>query len=128
MKVTAFELTGARLDYWVARADGLIDKIDGIYMMNLQGGGFGPVWIQSEKPYSPSSNGSDGVPIIEREGIGTAKYHEAIDGPMDATGLQWAAMSVDDTVFARGATMLEAAMRVFVASKLGETFDDGVAA
>lgn len=124
MKVTAFELTGAQLDYWVAVAMGTPKgeiEIHQNQCVILEGDS------DVEYSFEPSSNGSDGVPIIEREGIGTAKYHEAIDGPIDDIGLQWAAMSVDDTVFARGTTMLEAAMRVFVASKLGETFDDGEA-
>jgi hypothetical protein len=61
--------------------------------------------------YSPSTNWAQGGPIIEREGI-TLTHQQT----------QWAAQT-DDDVFAYGPTPLIAAMRCYVASKLGDEVD-----
>lgn len=110
MKHKTSELEGALLDAAVAKAEGWEWRI-----------------IESEKPFvwlidgpdinprfefRPSTDWSDGGPIIERERI---KIEHAIDY-WDA-----AIMSKTSTFYHQtGSTPLIAAMRAYVASKLGE--------
>tara|TARA_R110000868_G_scaffold112176_3_gene302283 strand:- start:3114 stop:3461 length:348 start_codon:yes stop_codon:yes gene_type:complete len=68
---------------------------------------------------SPSTNWSHGGPIIEREEISVAKVGRSLDDAMAPHPDCWC--SHIDGVYARyGPTPLIAAMRCFVASKLGE--------
>lgn len=96
MKVKTSELTGAALDWAVAKCEGNTGNftIDG---------------------YSPSTDWSQGGPIIEREGIATKP---------DGFG-SWAAIieGGDKDDIGGGPTPLIAAMRCYVASKLGEECD-----
>ena len=95
MKVS--ELTGAALDYAVGKAEGLSHFLHG------------------RVPYS--SDWSQSGPIIERERI-------AIDG--NAIVGQWMAtiyIHNEEPWEMRGPTPLIAAMRCYVASKLGDTVD-----
>lgn len=120
MKVS--ELTGAKLDYWVAKADGLNLKIE-------QCGpapSFEERWrminaaphAPLETKYSPSSNWLDGGPIIERERIATKPSGD----------VEWIAkiykMAGDPLLYAFGETPLIAAMRAYVVSKFGEEVED----
>lgn len=84
MKIKTSELTGAALDWAVAKCEG-IRKPDLV-------GGFDGIGNYSE-PWEPSTNWSQGGPIIERE----AAQYECF-----------------------GPTPLIAAMRCYVASKLGD--------
>ena len=89
------ELTGAALDWAVAKCEGVLMR-----------------WERSthdEAPleYSPSTDWAQGGAIIEREGL-TITHQQN----------QWAAQT-DDDLFAFGPTPLIAAMRCYVASKLG---------
>ena len=95
MKVKTSELTGAALDWAVAAA-----RIDGAFEYYAT-----PGW-------SPSSNWAHGGPIIEHERIGL--WCDGGDG--------WAA---EDYIHAPvyGPTPLIAAMRCYVASKLGDEVD-----
>lgn len=70
----------------------------------------GKLCFQS-RHWSPSTDWSQGGPIIEREGIGTCITY--------ASGDLWQACK-DDLEF-YGPTLLVAAMRCYVASKLGDT-------
>jgi len=74
---------------------------------------------QVPSEFSPSSRWEYGGPIIEREGLVVAKFWEPIDGPI-TPGLEWASMTLDDKHRMDGPTPLIAAMRAFVASKLGD--------
>lgn len=99
MKVKTSELIGAALDWAVDKAEDRIRPDGGYYC-----GHHGRVsrW---------STDWSQGGPIIEREGITlTHQTHK------------WAAQT-DDDIFAWGATPLIAAMRCYVASKLGDEVD-----
>jgi len=94
------ELTGAALDWAVAKANGNTGHflIDG---------------------YSPSTNWAQGGPIIEREGINLDNY---------AKNPNWSAWTPaperdSGEAQAYGPTPLIAAMRCYVASKLGDTID-----
>ena len=86
------ELTGAALDWAVAKCEGVIngDALDTGFI--LEGG------------YVPSTDWAQGGPIIEREGI-------AVFG-------DWQATLGEETY--NGPTPLIAAMRCYVASKLGD--------
>jgi hypothetical protein len=111
------ELTGAALDWAVAKClDGKVSITDerGGWLVVFQprtrgatGGGspFPPMF------FNPSTDPSQAYPIIEREKIATDP--DADDG-------QWAASTRDAPCYWVGPTPLIAAMRCYVASKLGD--------
>jgi hypothetical protein len=106
------ELTGAALDWAVAKCES--------YPVSMSKTGYlifcdpliqcGPRGTQ----YSPSTNWAQGGPIIEREGIWLT-HHKAVK--------MHGAHKGDDVWFQKGSTPLIAAMRCYVASKLGDTVD-----
>jgi hypothetical protein len=94
------ELTGAALDWAVAKCEGAINGDDLDIGFILEGG------------YSPSTDWAQGGPLIEREGMTIA---------LDAFG--WEARHYDGETepwTMTGDTPLIAAMRCYVASKLGD--------
>ena len=99
MKVKTSELSGAALDWAVARCEG-IKLNEGNTLSN------------DCDAYAPSTDWSQGGPIIEREGI-DLQYQ---GGETDV----WAAdiFNADSMIY--GNTPLVAAMRCYVASKLGD--------
>jgi hypothetical protein len=112
------ELTGALLDYWVARAEG--HKVDATFTSGLNENL--AVFIYDElTDWTPSTNWAQGGPIVEREKIGTvlAKFggywYAAVPRPGTALG----------STSATGPTPLQAAMRAYVASKFGDEVPDG---
>jgi hypothetical protein len=100
------ELTGAALDWAVA----LIEK-PGIVGVRPDG----KLGAAGNLAFSPSTNWAQGGPIIDREHISTAYVYWG----------EWAAW--DDKTMPppkyRGPTPLIAAMRCYVASKLGDDVD-----
>lgn len=122
MKIKTSELTGAALDWAVAKClDGKVSITDerGEWLVILHpttrgatGGGnpFPPVF------FSPSTDWSQGGPIIERENISVLE-----------AGKFWGARPLQDGVTptrdSYGPTPLIAAMRCYCASKLGDTVD-----
>jgi hypothetical protein len=102
------ELTGAALDWAVAKCE----ENDGI-------------WHETDKdpmPFTSSTNWSQGGPIIEREKL------ELHRGPWgQAKEWQWFSVKKDlgnNTLAVKhGPTPLVAAMRCFVASRLGDDVD-----
>lgn len=67
------ELTGALLDYWVARAEGSTDTC-------IQQWHTGPMCLSSHDafepvPYRPSTAWSDGGPLIEKHGLFIDRLH-----------------------------------------------------
>jgi hypothetical protein len=100
------ELHGPALDWAVAKCEGVytpsVDTdIDGTKRINY--GGMYPEW---------STDWAQGGPIIEREGIGVFKY---------SSGPEWnARTTVYPPKYVKGPTPLIAAMRCYVASKLGD--------
>lgn len=99
------ELTGTALDWAVCEASGFFRG----YTQFRSGRGFLKVYgVAASKHLHPSTEWASGGQIIEREGL--TLTHQAS---------QWAAQT-DDDVFAYGPTPLIAAMRCFVASKLGD--------
>ncbi len=93
MKIKTSELTGAALDWAVAMAE------------NWAGADF------EIKPYS--TDWAQGGPIIEREKIRLMHTEELGDSP-------WSAIVQSQHCAEFGPTPLIAAMRCYVASKLGE--------
>jgi hypothetical protein len=91
------ELTGAALDWAVAKCE------EGIWDKPIAHGFI----------YRPSSAWSQGGPIIEREGI-------TVSDGSPVTGLEWMACDRGSTHIQHGPTYLIAAMRCYVASKLGD--------
>jgi hypothetical protein len=111
MKVS--ELSGALLDYWVARANGWTRKAGA--WVDSQG-------VEQYAPavcYDPSHAWELAGPIIERESIDLVAW----DAQMD---MAWCgARKVGDrTIKTFGPTPRIAAMRSFVASKFGDTVPD----
>jgi hypothetical protein len=71
--------------------------------------------------FKPSTDWAQGGPIIERERISIEHMAGAGDGGTDV----WVATRIENPAFSeeQGATPLIAAMRCFVASKLGDEVD-----
>ena len=93
MKVKTSELQGAALDWAVAECEQFV-----------------------EDEFEPSENWADGGPIIEREQLnlsclGNNKWEV------------WPNYGMNDTTYCKGPTPLIAAMRCYVASKLGDEVD-----
>lgn len=115
------ELTGCALDWAVAQCEGLV----------REGYSFNPA--NRHYTFRPSSDWSQGGPIIERELIDIAtKWHNDV-GVMSPTwqekgyaapsGYHWQATTISDddcAYWIEGPTPLIAAMRCYVASKLGD--------
>lgn len=102
MKVS--ELQGAALDWAVAKCEGNLPE----------GYGFDPA------RHNYSNNWSKGGPIIEREKIGLWWAELTVLDDGEELGKHWYAESVDGAYVRVGPTPLIAAMRCYVASKLGE--------
>jgi hypothetical protein len=104
------ELTGAALDWSVAKCEGL-NAFDGLGVAYIPD----PRQPHFNMAFEPSTNWSQGGPIIEREGI-------CVDLLLNG---QWIAASrkVEGATMYCGPTPLIAAMRCYVASKLGDEVD-----
>lgn len=73
--------------------------------------------------FAPSTNWADGGPIIDRERMNFATVGT---GPRDAAGhLPIIAICLNSRIAAEGPTHLIAAMRAFVADRLGESVELG---
>ena len=115
MKHKTAELTGALLDAAVALGLEPRDYQFGGSCWYAPGGGRGLI------PFEPSTDWSVGGPIMEREGISPERHKpDSMDAadPLVSDG-RW--MWVTETHC--GPTMLIAAMRAFVASKLGDEIE-----
>lgn len=123
MKIKTAELIGKPLDWAVAKCEGEVTELcfDGFtwgFKLNGQLKVMAKGWAQS-MVYLPSTDWSQGGPIIEREEIGIRR-----NAPC-SKGREWEA---SPSITAKGAggrwgygpTPLIAAMRCYVASKLGE--------
>jgi hypothetical protein len=107
------ELTGAQLDYWVAKAESVP-----VYPDSLEG----EMW-HGNREYRPSRDWSVAGPIIERERIKIWPQH---DGTWAAQTPQLQVQSKQDVPWwiGFGITPMIAAMRAFVASKFGDEVPD----
>ena len=108
MKIKVSEATNNQLDYLAAKVlnlpieDGVVHT--GEFYWDEEG-------LQWEVEWSPTTNGAQGVPIIERELLCINP-----DSPRN----QWMAITNSAELMQFGPTPLVAAMRCFVTSKLGE--------
>ena len=111
MKIKTSELTGAALDWAVAKCEGYSQEcLDDIALTGQQyeSGFYSTDWAQ-------------GGPIIEREEISVSREFAS-------SRIEWAAWTPapirdESEAFGYGPTPLVAAMRCYVASKLGDTVD-----
>lgn len=94
MKIKTSDLTGAALDWAVAKCEGVDDEAAALF--------------HDEGYYNYSTNWSQGGPIIEREGCCLYLYGDS----------EWVSHLCNKEY--RGPTPLIAAMRCYVASKLGD--------
>jgi hypothetical protein len=121
VKIKISELTGAALDWAVAKCEGVP-----LVLAPFRGARNFVILGQNTKPttatYEPSTHWAQGGPIIEREALGIQCV------PAGTSKGWWA---IKDSTFhdrswpdeMRGDTPLVAAMRCYVASKLGATVD-----
>jgi hypothetical protein len=105
------ELTGAALDWAVAKAEG-IELSNGCYNRLLIDGRMS-AGQKMLTPYNPSADWAQGGPIIERD---IAKVERFSDALWEATAYTKDAQDIVQS----GPTPLIAAMRCYVASKLGD--------
>lgn len=111
MKVA--NLSGAALDWAVAKCEGIYFTVQGNGELKAVYREYYPhLW----ENYSPTTDWSQGGPIIEREGISILPLEDG--GWTAATGELYVE---DDNP--RNPTPLIAAMRCYVASKLGDDVD-----
>lgn len=106
MKIKTSELTGAALDWAVAVCQNIECDDENR-----------PIWFgdgETRIDYTPTTNWAQGGPIIEREGLGVVPS-------ADDASVWVASIFEPDWKFNRtGPTPLIAAMRCYVASKLGD--------
>jgi len=105
----AAQLSGTQLDYWAAKAAGIPVFHQGDELFYHPGHNLPP------RKWNPSRYWSQGGPIIEEQ---------KVDLNWDTEGtLEWSA-SIEPDVLAHGPTVLEAAMRAYVISSLGQDLPD----
>lgn len=109
------ELSGAALDWAVAKCEGYIatfkpDEV--VYVHPLSG-----EWHHNGN-WSPSTKWVQGGPIIEREKIALCP-----DSNYELRGGRWSAVDWGGNLVEFGSAPLIAAMRCYVASKLGDEVD-----
>jgi len=119
------ELTRAALVWAVAKCEGWEA---GKYMMSPDirkdaSGRVIGIMVPSDRAYmwwKPSTDWAQGGPIIEREGMGVWMYQWNEQGEPE---VGWYAEDKDGDHVQKGTTPLIAAMRCYVASKLGDEVD-----
>jgi hypothetical protein len=115
MNIKTSELTGAALDWAVAKCEGLLafgwEDDMGLLKITLSTG--------ETEYFIPNMKWEQGGPLIEREGIALRAYDHNVQ--------KWSAEPSINTVqtqlsaFRTGPTPLIAAMRCYVASRLGDS-------
>jgi hypothetical protein len=125
MKVKTNELSGAQLDWAVAKCEGVAvayDRMNGWWETS------DPRYAEPNDPevFSPSTDWAQGGLIIEREKLGVWWATHYVDADGVEYGNHWYCETgctddnYDSQHVAEGATPLVAAMRCYVASKLGD--------
>lgn len=102
MKRKTSELTGAALDWAVAKCENPAAPTEDLIYH-----------VKCDKPLAYSTDWAQGGPIIDHEGIGFYRANMS----------KWWAHPYGGEYNAEGPTALIAAMRCYVASKLGEEVD-----
>jgi hypothetical protein len=119
------ELTGAALDWAVAQCEGYRGVESLTKPDPLDDGALEHRWLRE---YSPSTNWAHGGPLIEREGISVMlSFRDSYAEGADAKPSGWCARKYQYGVLneplSHGPAPLIAAMRCYVASKLGDEVD-----
>lgn len=123
MQVKTSELIDCALDWAVAKALGHIPRIQRDFV-TLSPIVRGTDWDHAEE-YSPSTNWSQGGPIVERE-IGNLWKHNKLDPNEPDVWTAAAYLKAPDGTmlyYEDGPTPLIAAMRCYCRSKLGDVVD-----
>lgn len=107
LKVKTSELEGAALDWAVAKCDNKLDKI--VYWKKCRA----YYYPGAATKYSPSTKWAQGGPLIEREKITLVPMPQGT----------WSANKVGLAVLFHQRSPLIAAMRVYVASVLGDEIE-----
>lgn len=127
MKLATHLLIGAPLDWAVAAALNSVHKEDRVIKV-CRNDATSPAWIERENslgsaPYfhrfSPSTDGSQGIIIIEQEKIEIRWFPPECN----RLGYWWTQNILTDTYGYTGPTPLIAAMRCFVGSELGNEIE-----
>ena len=123
MRIKTADLTGPTLVWAVATCEGyeclFEDEVSGPWLVPQEG------FLHDEKSlsqYSPPTNWSQGGPIIEREGI-SLLYLYVTDDPFRWAATQKPTIKKVKPESVYGPTPLIAAMRCYVASRLGDEVD-----
>ena len=106
MKVRVAEASGCVLDYMVAKCEGINT------VRNHPGWAYIPKGKRSYYKWTPTTNWKQGGPIIEREGLSCE--------PFKGKKNNWRCFELTVGHVYAGPTPLIAAMRCYVASKLGD--------
>ena len=117
MKIKTSELTGAALNWAVAKCEGKVAQdVYGTPELMESGLHLHYCDVLLSHPYSPSTDWAQGGALIQREGIGIRQYGDFLESRWQAD--KWAFKFVDP--MATGPTPLIAAMRCLCHSKLGD--------
>lgn len=126
--IKTINATGAALDWLVWKCAGGIDA----YPKTGSGPAFLKLWRGTSAKYvHPSTDWAQGGPIIEREGINLSVDYQDDALSNDMVQIGWKGNLWNNSVpgtsgflqWAYGPTPLIAAMRCFVASRLGDTVE-----
>lgn len=120
MRIKTNELTGAALGWAVAKAEGILKHITFDHDLTY------PLIVSKVEIYGPHFIWHQGGEIIEREGIGMFCNRTATVGKRfkPPAGADWRAFPYNKhREHHYGPTPLIAAMRCYVASKLGDEVD-----
>ena len=122
MKIKTSELTGAALDWFVAKCEGKVEQ--GVYgTPELLESGLHLHYcdVLLSHPYSPSTDWAEGGPIIERELMQAFSYEKySPDEPWFVEKNHFGRHHKAGRSYARGSTILIAAMRCLCSAKLGD--------
>lgn len=128
MKIKTIEMTGAALDWAVAKAEGM--DIDGpsVIICKVYRDDEGLEWVVQ---WEPTTNWAQGGPIIERENISVNRYtHSEVteSGQEIYRKDGWTAFTTATAYWmtpkrAYGPTPLIAAMRCYVMSRFGDEIE-----
>lgn len=123
MKTKTATLTGAQLDWATGVAEGYELSLYGVApSIRAREPGLGV-----RAPFKPSKYYNQGSVIIERENLSTARGNDLIFPKGNENGEYaeplWLAKYSDSVAWTHGKTQLEAGLRCYVASKLGDEIE-----
>ena len=122
MKIKTSELTGAALNWAVAKCEGKVEQdVYGSPELLESGLHLHYCDVLLSHPYSPSTDWAEGGPIIERELMQAFSYEKySPDEPWFVEKNHFGRHHKAGRSYARGSTILIAAMRCYVSVKLGD--------